>query len=142
MSEQLPRDILQGWDIVLIDDDAPSLEISQILLEHYGASVHTATNGEAGLMLINQIKPKVVITDLSMPVMDGWVLHNRIRSNPDLARIPVIALTAHAMVGDKEKVMEAGFTSYISKPIMPATFVKEFVTILKGIPEFDIKLSS
>ncbi len=68
----LPNNLLCGWNVVVIDDEDDSLEVAQIILEEYGADVSCATNGKEGLELIRRIQPKLVISDISMPIMDGW----------------------------------------------------------------------
>ena len=76
--------------------------------------------------------PTVILLDLSMPEMDGWEMHRRLKANPETAHIPVIALTAHAMADDKERVMQAGFTGYIPKPYTIKTLVNDMQTILEN----------
>src|SRR5262245_53717557 len=96
----LPVDLLKGWDIVVIDDEEDSLMVAKLILDEYGANTHTASNGEEGVRLIRDVHPRFVISDLSMPTLDGWGVINKMQSDPVLKNIPVIALTAHAMVGD------------------------------------------
>ena len=80
--------------------------------------------------------PHFILSDLSMPNMDGWGLIHALQSDPQTTSIPVIALTAHAMLGDRERVMRAGFTSYLTKPLDPATFIPHLVRLLAEVPEF------
>jgi adenylate cyclase len=94
MSNQIRRDLLSGWDVVVIDDEPDSLEVASRILRHYGANVHTAVNGKEGLALIRRVRPKFVVSDLSMPVMDGWEMLYEIQQDRFVAQIPVIALTA------------------------------------------------
>src|SRR5690606_33940260 len=68
----IPRNLLEGWDIVVLDDEDDSLEVAEIILTEYGATVHTAANGKEGLEKVIAVKPRFVISDLSMPEMDGW----------------------------------------------------------------------
>ena len=72
--------------------------------------------GEEGLLLLQTYQPTLILLDLSMPKMDGWEMLRHIRNRPETARTPVIALTAHAMEGDRERVLGAGFNGYIPKP--------------------------
>src|SRR3954470_22457332 len=95
----LPKNLLSGWDIVVIDDEEDSLMVAEIILADYGATLYTATNGAEGLKQIRKVRPKFVISDLSMPGMDGWGLIHTIKNDRTLMDIPVIALTAHAMIG-------------------------------------------
>ncbi len=72
MTNSIPRDLLNGWTIVVIDDEPDSLEVARYILKYYGATVHTAVNGQQGVALVSQVRPRFVISDLSMPKMDGW----------------------------------------------------------------------
>ncbi len=130
----LPTDLLSGWDIVVIDDEEDSLMVAQVILDEYGANTHTGTNGEEGLSLIRTVRPKLVISDLSMPVLDGWGLINKMKSDPALKDIPAIALTAHAMVGDRERAIAVGFHNYLTKPLTVETFIQDLVNLLVDIP--------
>jgi CheY-like chemotaxis protein len=136
--EKPNRDVLAGWDVMVVDDDPKSLDVATRILAHYGARVHQALNGEEALAILQTLKPKFIISDLSMPVMDGWILISRIRANPALAAIPVIALTAHAMIGDQERVVAAGFRAYLSKPLSPATFIIDVLKIIKDVPDIGL----
>jgi CheY-like chemotaxis protein len=130
----LPDDLLKGWDIVVIDDEEDSLMVAQLILDEYGANTHTANNGQEGLALIRSAKPKFVISDLSMPVLDGWGLISKMQSDPALKDIPTIALTAHAMVGDRERAVAVGFHNYLTKPLTVETFIQDLVNLLVDIP--------
>ena len=130
------KSIFQEIQVVIVDDDENSLEISQILLEEAGASVLTAMNGKEGLELIERVVPALIICDISMPIMDGWEVVRQIRTNHKLKNIPVIALTAHAMTGDREKTLAAGFHNYISKPLIPSEFIGTLVLALSNHPAF------
>jgi len=130
----LPNDLLQGWDVVVIDDEEDSLMVAQIMLDEYGANTHTASNGEEGLAVIRNVKPKFVISDLSMPVLDGWGVIRGIQNDPGIKGIPAIALTAHAMVGDRERAVAAGFHNYLTKPLTVETFIQDLVNLLVDIP--------
>lgn len=133
--QQIPDNLLEGWAIVVIDDEEDSLEVAQIILDEYGAAVHTATDGQVGLDLVRSVKPRFVISDLSMPTMDGWGFINTLKADPELKSIPVIALTAHAMVGDRERAVLAGFNNYLTKPLTVDTFMADLVKLLIDIPE-------
>lgn len=110
------NDAVANWTVLIVDDEPDNLMIPQEVLTFFGATVHTAENGVRGLELLDTIKPTFILLDLSMPYMDGWEMIKRIRANPATVGLPAIALTAHAMRGDKERVLEAGFNGYISKP--------------------------
>lgn len=138
---ELPDDLLKGWDIVIIDDEEDSLMVAQVILDEYGANTHTASNGEEGLEVIREIKPKFVISDLSMPVLDGWGVISKMQSELALREIPAIALTAHAMVGDRERAIAAGFHNYLTKPLTVETFIQDLVSLLVNIPSLADELN-
>lgn len=131
---EIPRDLLDGWDVLVIDDEEDSLEVAQIILDEYGATVHTARDGAEGLEVVNQVRPKFVISDISMPVVDGWGFIHEMKKDRSTADIPVIALTAHAMVGDRERAIGAGFNNYLTKPLTATTFIYDLVRLLIEIP--------
>jgi len=116
-----------------VDDEPDNLMIPQEVLTFLGATVYTAENGEQGMELLATIKPTFILLDLSMPKLDGWEMIKRIRSSPETASITVIALTAHAMSGDKERVLEAGFNGYIAKPFWFEPFLEEINRCLSAI---------
>ena len=136
------RGVLYGWDVLVVDDDPGSLEVARILLSFYGANVITAVNGAEGLAKVVEERPRFIVTDLSMPVMDGWELIKRLKADHTLAQIPIIALTAHAMVGDREKAIAAVCHNYMSKPLTTATFMQDLLKLLIVIHEFEEALSS
>ncbi|HEX3049764.1 MAG TPA: response regulator [Aggregatilineaceae bacterium] len=130
----IPDNLLEGWNIVVLDDEEDSLEVAEIILTEYGATVHTAADGQEGLDIVRRIKPRFVISDLSMPTMDGWGFIHAMKDDPGLAEIPAIALTAHAMVGDRERAVAAGFHNYLTKPLTVDTFMADLVKLLIDIP--------
>lgn len=132
----IPRDILAGWDIVIIDDEPDSAEVAGVLLTFYGAHVATANNGREGVDLVKKIRPRLIICDISMPVLDGWGVIYELKQDRFLTEIPVIALTAHAMTGDRERAISAGFHNYLTKPLTPHTFIKDLLVLLIDIPAF------
>jgi CheY-like chemotaxis protein len=133
---------LHDWVIVIAEDDPDSLRIITLLLEKAGATVIATPDGQMGLEAIQKEKPRLVVSDLSMPHVDGYTLLKKIADHPDLTTIPVIALTAHAMEGDRERTLEVGFKGYISKPVNPATFYSELYTILENIPSLSEALKA
>ena len=131
----IPPDLLEGWDIVVIDDEPDSLELARYILDFYGANVHTAVDGKDGIALVEQVKPRFVISDLSMPEMDGWEFLRELKSAVAIQEVPVIALTAHAMKGDRERAISAGFHNYLTKPLTANTFMDELLMLLLDIPQ-------
>lgn len=128
----MDTDVIKDWVVVVVDDELHNLGVAQKVLTYNGAEVHTARDGVEGLALVEQVRPTFILLDLSMPNMDGWEMHNRLRYNPQTREIPVIALTAHAMHGDREKVIEAGFDGYISKPFRIDSFLDEIFRFLSS----------
>ncbi|MBX3061863.1 MAG: response regulator [Anaerolineae bacterium] len=131
---------MSKWVVLIVDDDPASLDIASIMLRHYGALVHTAVNGAAGLAKAQELLPRFILSDLSMPVMDGWEMIRRLKADPLTTSIPIIALTAHALMGDREKALLAGCHNYLSKPLTPSTFVRELLNVLVVIPELNLSL--
>lgn len=136
MNTPIRRDILQGWNVIIVDDEPDNLEVAARMLKHYGAQVSIAENGKEALELLRTVKPRFILCDISMPVMDGWELLYNLKQEPRTVQIPVIALTAHAMAGDRERGIAAGFHNYLTKPLTPATFMKELLALLVDVPEF------
>lgn len=132
--QPISRDILKGWKVLVVDDEEDSLNVATRILKYYGAHVVTAGNGEEGLDVARSESPRFIISDLSMPHMDGWGLIEVLKKDRGLAEIPVIALTAHAMIGDRQRAIEAGFHNYLTKPLTPATFMRDLLNLLMDIP--------
>jgi two-component system, cell cycle response regulator DivK len=111
--------------ILLVEDNEMNRDMLSRRLERRGYEVIIATDGLAGVEAAVSNKPDLVLMDMSLPIIDGWEATRRIKGNPVTAAIPVIALTAHAMAGDREKAMEAGCDDYDTKPIeLPALLDK------------------
>lgn len=101
--------------LVVEDVDFNRDLVVQLLEDKY--HVIEAVNGQEGVELAERERPELILMDLSLPVMDGWEATRRLKANDDLRSIPVIALTAHAMAGDKEKALAAGCDDYLVKPL-------------------------
>ena len=89
--------------------------IVQLLEDDY--EILTAADGEEGIQLAERERPDLILMDLSLPVIDGWEAARRIKASPTLKSIPIIALSAHAMIGDEEKARQSGCDDYLSKPL-------------------------
>ena len=103
--------------ILLCEDNDLSRDMLSRRLRRKGYGVILATDGSEGLSMAQQHKPDIILMDLSLPDMDGWEATRRLKSKDDTKNIPVIALTAHAMSGDREKALEAGCDDYDTKPV-------------------------
>jgi len=118
--ERLHRsnDVLKGRKVVIVDDDARNIFALNSVLENHGMDVLTATNGRQAIDLIECTPDlSVVLMDIMMPEMDGYETMREIRRNPAYRTLPILALTAKAMKGDREKCLEAGASDYIAKPV-------------------------
>ena len=103
---------------VLVAEDAPDIRsILTRLLQHNGYHVMATNNGQEALEALARERPDVVLLDLSMPVLDGWQTLRAMRASPGGAVLPIIAVTAHAMAGDREAILAHGFDSYVMKPL-------------------------
>ena len=142
MIQSIPRDLLAGCHILLLDDEPDSLEVAETILSMYSATVHTATNGKEGLQILNRIRPDFIISDISMPIMDGWDFIATIQKDRGLAEIPVIALTAQAVQEDRVRAITAGFHNYMTKPLTVQTFMADLLHLLLDVPELNDMLSN
>ncbi len=106
-----------AYHILIVEDNPDNRTLITDVLLSLGYEVIEAIDGVEGVEKAAQEKPDLILMDLSLPHKDGWTATREIKSNPALTAIPIIALTAHAMVGDREKALEAGCNDYVSKPI-------------------------
>jgi CheY-like chemotaxis protein len=111
--------------ILIAEDNPVNRELLRELLEMEGYEVFEACDGLEALARVNEVRPDLLVLDLGMPGLDGFGVIREIRANPGLSGLPVLAATAYAMRGDREKVLEAGFDGYVSKPINPSTLKDE-----------------
>jgi two-component system cell cycle response regulator len=116
--------------ILIIEDNLANLELMTYLLSAYGHSVVTATDGWQGLEAARRVHPDLIVCDVQLPEMDGYEVARRLKSDPELRPTPLVAVTALAMVGDRDRVLAAGFDGYLTKPINPETFVRQMEVYL------------
>lgn len=99
--------------------------LTTFILEQHGYKVVQAWDGMEGIKLANQTKLDLILLDIQLPVMDGYEVAQELRKTPRLKDVPIVAVTSYAMVGDREKILAAGCSGYIEKPIDPETFMDE-----------------
>jgi CheY-like chemotaxis protein len=117
--------------ILIAEDNAVNRELLRELLEMRGYDVTEACDGQEALLKIAETQPDILLLDLSMPVLDGFGTVQKIRENSQLDSLPVLAVTAYAMRGDREKILNSGFNGYLSKPISPSALDQELERLLK-----------
>ena len=103
--------------ILIVEDNEMNRDMLSRRLERRGFAIVMAVDGQQGVDMARNEKPDLILMDMSLPVMDGWTATRTIKDDAELKNIPVIALTAHAMEGDREKAMAAGCDDYDTKPI-------------------------
>jgi CheY-like chemotaxis protein len=116
--------------ILLVEDQELNRDMLTRRLERRGYRVVTALDGAEGLAMAVTETPDLILMDMSLPVIDGWEATRRLKSDPATSPIPVIALTAHAMSGDRERATEAGCDDYDSKPIELAGLLTKVQSLL------------
>jgi two-component system, cell cycle response regulator DivK len=110
--------------VLIIEDNDNNLYMMRFIITKLGHEVLEARDGGAGVELARKERPDLILMDIQLPVLDGYAATRMIREEDSLRQVPIIAVTSYAMVGDKEKALEAGCTAYVEKPIDPASFIK------------------
>ena len=124
--------IPQSAPLVLVIDDAEdNREVYVQFFQFQGWRTATASDGKEGLDKAQALKPDVIVLDLSLPVMDGWEVARRLKSNRVTKAIPVLALTGHALDGSRKKALAAGVDEYLTKPCLPADLAATIRRYLK-----------
>ncbi len=116
--------------ILVIEDNTANLELMTYLLNAFGHFTISARDGEAGLETALREPLDLIICDIELPKLNGYEIARQLKQHPDLRKIPLVAVTAYAMVDDREKVLSVGFDGYISKPIEPELFVGQVEAFL------------
>lgn len=120
--------------ILVIEDNPINLELMTYLLRAWGHEAISATDGQAGLDVVRADPPDLVVCDIQMPGLDGYEVARALKADATLARVPLLAVTAFAMVGDHDRALRAGFDGHFSKPIDPAQFMAELARFLPDVP--------
>jgi len=121
--------------VLIVEDEPKNLKLFRDLLQARGITTREATDGRQAVESVRSGKPDLILMDIQMPVMDGLEATKILKADPETASIPIIALTAFAMRGDREKAMEAGCDGYIAKPINVRDFLEEVSSFLLGEAE-------
>jgi two-component system cell cycle response regulator len=116
--------------ILIIEDNVTNLELMSYLLTAFGYTTLSASDGESGLDLARRESPDLIVCDIQLPEMDGYEVVGHLKDDAATSKIPLVAVTAFAMVGDRDRAMTAGFDGYITKPIDPQTFVGQVEAFL------------
>ncbi|HEX8245313.1 MAG TPA: response regulator [Longimicrobium sp.] len=111
--------------ILLVEDHEDNRIVYRTMLEHFGYRVLLAGDGGEGVRLARESLPDLILMDVSIPVMDGWEATATLKRDPATARIPIIALTAHALAADRERAQEVGCDGYLAKPVEPRRVLEE-----------------
>jgi len=117
--------------ILLVEDNEMNRDMLSRRLQRKGYEIVMAFDGGKGVEMSKTEKPDLILMDMSLPVLDGWEATRRIKADPETKPIPVIALTAHAMAGDRDKALEAGCEDYDTKPIELPRLLEKIETLLK-----------
>jgi CheY-like chemotaxis protein len=118
--------------ILYIEDNEQNYYLVNVLLNTRNCKVLWAQDGQKGIDMADRSRPDLILLDIQLPVMDGYEVARRLRSNPDLSKIPIVAVTSYAMAGDREKALSAGCNGYIEKPIDPDTFLAQIDRYFPG----------
>jgi two-component system cell cycle response regulator DivK len=105
--------------ILVVEDQEDNRQILRDLLGNAGYELTEAENGEEAIAAVARRRPDLILMDIQLPVMDGYEATRRIRTNPDLNSVPIIAVTSYALAGDENKAVAAGCDGYVSKPFSP-----------------------
>jgi two-component system, cell cycle response regulator DivK len=114
--------------LLIIEDNEQNFYMMRFLLEKNGFRIIGAENGREGIEKALRHKPQAILLDIQLPEMDGYAVAEELKKHGELNDVPIIAVTSYAMVGDRERILAAGATGYIEKPIDPDTFVAEIAS--------------
>lgn len=121
--------------ILMIEDNEQNRYLATYLLEKNGYTVISAPDGPSGLEIARSLAPGLILLDIQLPLMDGYAVARALRQIEAHHRTPIVAVTSYAMVGDREKALEAGCDGYVEKPINPDTFVADIARFISPRPK-------
>ena len=116
--------------ILVVEDQEDNRQILRDLLGNAGYELTEAENGEEAIAAVDRRRPDLILMDIQLPVMDGYEATRRIRTNPDLKSVPIIAVTSYALAGDEDKALAAGCNGYVTKPYSPRDLLAKVRTYL------------
>ncbi len=117
--------------ILVVEDNEQNLYLVTFILEKHEYEVMQARDGLEGIEMASRFKPALILLDIQLPGMDGLTVAKKLKSRPELADIPIVAVTSYAMIGDRERILAAGCSGYIEKPVDPDTFASEIGQYLR-----------
>lgn len=116
--------------VLVVEDNEMNRDMLSRRLQRRGYEVIVSVDGEEGVAKAQSDSPDIILMDMDLPVLDGWAATRKLKSSPDTQSIPVIALTAHAMAGDREKSMDAGCDDYDTKPVEFSRLIEKIEALL------------
>lgn len=125
MTESVTTTTNSTKTVLLVEDNEDNLAVYRTILEHFGYHVIEARDGEEGVTRARHDLPDLILMDISIPKLDGWAATQQLKADANTRRIPIIALTAHALDSDRLKARRAGCDGYLTKPIEPSRVVQE-----------------
>jgi two-component system, cell cycle response regulator DivK len=111
--------------ILVVEDDENNLYVTTHILKNASYEILSADNGKDALEIAKKQKPDLILLDLALPYLDGYEVTKHLRALQEFRQVPIIAVTAYSMTGDREKIMKKGFTDYLAKPITPRDLVSK-----------------
>ena len=119
--------------VLLIEDNEQNSYLVTFILEQHGYEVVSVSDGALGIEAAKEMLPGIILLDIQLPRMDGYEVARQLRRHGALQKTPIVAITSHAMTGDREKALLAGCTGYIEKPINPDTFIAEIELAMRPL---------
>lgn len=117
-------------ELLIIEDNEQNAYLMKFLLEKHGFAVTVADNGRDGIAAALADRPAAILLDIQLPEMDGYMVAEELQKHAQVRDVPIVAVTSYAMPGDRERILAAGATGYIEKPINPETFVADVARYL------------
>lgn len=121
---------LSAWDVLIVDDEPDNRGVLEFVLSSYNAIVRSAESAEECLKLMEEKAPTLLLADIQMPGISGFELLTQVRQRKEWSSIPVIAITAYAMPGDRDRIIQAGFDGYLAKPLKVMELAQDLQTLI------------